>query len=444
MVGAVFLMAAPGCGDDGDSSDETSIAELDDPCRVSCDDTLTPVVFVHGMLASSDTWAAHARRFECNGYCPSHLRGLDWNTLAADGRVETLQAFIQQVLDDTGAAAVDLVGHSAGGGLGYSYLSDPARAQTVRRYAHVASTVSSEGQPLGPAGPVDASVPTLNLWSDGDLVVAGAVNPGTTDVMIAGQDHYEIATSRGSFEAIYRHFRDAEPSTSEVLPASRVEWSGSAVTLGENAPLQGWTVDAYLVAEDTGMRTSAAPLATFEVGAEGRWGPLELRQGDRVELSLTGPDADDLPVHYYFEPAMFSSDMRTLRALPGPGTLAGLLLGQIPFEDSHANIVAFASRQAIIAGRDTLDLDGQALAVEETAAAERTTIAVFIFDEDVDGLSSGPSALFSSTLPVFLTAIDQFLPADPSTHSLLTFNGRTLALPRWPSGSAGPAIAVFD
>src|SRR5262245_35591583 len=105
----------------------------------TCKDSLPPVVMMHGFLASGDTYAKHVMRFTSNGYCGDRLFAYDWNTLAGTNDVNRLDAFIDDVLQQTGATQVDLMGHSAGGGLGYEYLNDAAHAAKVAHYVHLAS-----------------------------------------------------------------------------------------------------------------------------------------------------------------------------------------------------------------------------------------------------------------------------------------------------------------
>ncbi|MBK8704468.1 MAG: alpha/beta fold hydrolase [Saprospiraceae bacterium] len=202
------------------------------PIAPACDSTLTPIVFVHGFLASGDTYAAQFQRFESNDYCTGRLFAFDWNTLGTqDAAVQQLNVFIDNVLASTGSTKVNLVGHSAGGGLGYNYLSDASRAAKVGLYAHLGS-----GPQPGPAGP-NGSVPTLNVWSDGDKVVQGNNIPGATNVQLPNLDHYQVATGTATFEALFKFFNaDQLPATTDIKPDDNVVLEGRVVTLGENAP----------------------------------------------------------------------------------------------------------------------------------------------------------------------------------------------------------------
>lgn len=152
-------------------------AETSPPPEVQCDTCRYPVVMVHGFLASGDTWAPFQQLFTSNGYHPDLIFAFDWNSLnQGANHVALLDAFIDGVLAKTGAPKVRLIGHSAGGGLGYSYLSDPARAAKVDGYVHIGSMTQS-----GAAGP-GGSVATLNIWSPGDKVAQGGDIPGAVNI----------------------------------------------------------------------------------------------------------------------------------------------------------------------------------------------------------------------------------------------------------------------
>ncbi|MFO0744236.1 MAG: hypothetical protein U1F43_00990 [Myxococcota bacterium] len=424
---------AVGCGDDGGST------------TPACDASLRPVIFAHGFLAASDTWSSQVARFEQNGMCADHLAVFDWNTLAPDGAEAQLDAAIDRLLAATGASQVDLVGHSAGGGLGYRYLADPVHAAKVAHYAHLAS--SAETAPAGPDGDAAHAVPTLAVRSTGDTIAESAEVPGAENVVLTGADHYEVATSPETFTALWKAFEGADPTTTTVSIDRHPTLAGKALTLGENAPVPGWTVEVWRLESAGGKRLGAAPEASFTVAADGAWGPFAAASGARYELFLhapagTAPD-EARPVHYYIEPVTHSDALLYLRALPGPGSIVGALLGQIPFDDRHVVLIAFSASKAVVAGRDTLTVGGRALATEELASAARTAIAFFLFDENSDQTSGGEASTFSALLTVFLTAVDEYLAADDPAPIALSLDERQLAIPRWPSATDGATVVIF-
>lgn len=406
------------------------------PCRSAH----RPIIFAHGLLAAGDTWAPHIMRLVANGYCEDELYRLDWNTLAGDTAeaAEALDALVDRARSVTGKAEVDLVGHSAGGGLGYAYLADAAYAVKVAHYAHVAS-----GLKTAPAGPVGAT-PTLNLWSQADAIVKDKGDiPGATNVTLAGADHYQAATSPESFVALYRFFNEgAAPATTEIVAAEPILVSGKVLALGENTPASTATVTVYEVNPATGAR-AGEPVAVKGADSDGHYGPIVVRGGVPHELVVTGATESGLPIHYYREPFVRSNPAVYLRTLPAADSLAGTLISDVPFDDPNQSVVVvFTASQATIYGRDTLEIQGLNLATEALAAAARTAIAWFIYDSDNDGATSGDAIALFTVFP-FLNGVDAwFEPGGPPLS--ITFQGRTLVVPAWRAGVDGPVVATFD
>jgi triacylglycerol esterase/lipase EstA (alpha/beta hydrolase family) len=91
-----------------------------------------PVVLVHGTFADmSNSWQAISPLLKNNGYCVFALNYGDYNGSGAIGvygvddiptSAGELNAFVDKVLAATGAAEVDLVGHSQGGMMPRYYL----------------------------------------------------------------------------------------------------------------------------------------------------------------------------------------------------------------------------------------------------------------------------------------------------------------------------------
>ncbi len=407
----------------------------------ACDDSLRPVVMAHGFLASGDTYGAHFQRFSANGYCRDRLFAYDWNTLGqGQPREATLDAFIDAVLAETGATQVDLAGHSAGGGLGYDYLANAERAAKVAHYAHIGSFAND-----APAGPGDAPVPTLNLYSSGDTIVAeGADIPDATNVMLTDEDHYGVATSAASFTAIYTHFNDGQaPATTDIVPEERLQVSGRALTLGENIPASGAAIEIHAVNADTGLRTDNSLVASLTAEEDGSWGPVELNPGEHYEFFVTPVGDAAVPIHYYREPFVRSNTLVYLRTLPDPTSLAGILLAGLPFADDATILVNFTSSTGILVDRDSLTIGGIEMSTEELASADQTTIALFLYDTNGNGESDATTAPDFAAFP-FLNGFDQYLPADPTQSIEVNLNGRILHAPLWRSLTDGVTITIFD
>ncbi len=404
-----------------------------------CDPSFTPVIFVHGFLASGDTYADQVMRFEVNKYCPDRLRAFDWNTLAgANNAIPQLDALIDQVLAATGASKVNLVGHSAGGGLGYTYLSEATRAAKVAHYIHLGSGAQSKA-----AGP-NGEIPTLNLYSADDRVVAGADIPGATNKRFTGLDHYQIATAPEVFAEMYAFFNGGkQPRTTDLEENSNIQLNGRVVTLGENAPQAGATIEIFEVNATDGRRRNAQPDATLTADANGNWGPWKAKPGARYEFFVRTANAEDRPIHYYREAFKRSNPLVYLRTFPGPGSIAGLLLSGIPKNDNQSVLAVFSANRAIIHQRDVLNAGDFNLSTAQFTPAAKTIIAMFLYDGG-DGQTGGTIHPNFQLLQTFLTGVDYFIPTASPASTKLEFNGRTLFVPNWKSNTEGVSVAVFD
>jgi len=391
----------------------------------------------HGFLASGDTYATQFQRFTSNNYCADRLFAFDWNTIEQDNAEDLLDAFIDDVLAQTGATQVNLVGHSAGSGLGYSYLAEADRAAKVAHYVEVGS--GANDQPAGPNG----EIPMLNIWSEDDLVVTGGDVSGATNLKLSGVDHYEVATSATTFEAMYEFFNDKLPTTTSISSQEEISIAGRAVTLGENMPITGATVNIYALDAATGSRRSSEADATLTTDAEGYWSGFAAEADTYYEFHLLGSGPTDRAIHYYREPFTRSNSLVYLRGFPAASSLAGILLSSVPQDDNQSALAVFTANQAVLFGRDELSVDGFDLATSEYAAPEKTNIAFFLYD---DGNSQTDGTIHSifGLLPAFLIGVDYFIPATEPGSLELKFNGRVMHVPNLKSGSDGTMVAVFD
>ena len=403
---------------------------------VTCDTTFNPVVMCHGLLASGDTYASQVKRFAQNNYCGNSTYVFDWNTLGGGSSVDGLDDFIDAILLSTGAEQVELVGHSAGGGLGYDYLADATRAGKVAHYAHLGSSPQT-----GSAGP-NGEVPTLNIYSPYDAVVDAEDIPGATNISLALKDHYEVATSVETFSEIFKFFRGEVPTSTAIVSDDKRTVSGKVLTLGENEPLIDATVNVYKLNSATGERLETQPLVTYMTNGVGEWGSFNAEKDSHYEFEVISANSADRKLHYYREPFLTSDGLVYLRAFPPATSLAGTLLASLPEDDNQAVVISFTSSQAVINNRDVMTVEGYNLSTAEFASEDNTTIAYFLYDDGNSQTDETEVGLFGFT--PFLTGVDVFFPTDQQATIDLNFNQRELHVPSWPSETEGVTIAVFD
>ncbi len=422
------------CKDDKDGGTDGGMTGNE----MTCDSTLRPIILVHGFLASGDTYELQLQRFASNGYCNQNLYAFDWNTLAFGSDATTeLDAFIDDVLNATGFAQVDLAGHSAGSGTCYSYLGTAERATKVAHYVHLAGNPTD-----GPAGP-NGEVPTMNIWSTEDLVVQGGDIPDAVNEMQTDKDHYEVATSVPTFELMHAFFNDGNsPSTTEITPETDIRVSGRVVSFGENIPMEGATINIYEVSPADGSRIVDTPEASATSDVNGDYGPVALRGSINYEFEVI-PSDGSRKVHYFREAFVRSSELVYLRTIP-TGGLGGVLLGSLPSDDNQTVLAFYSGSKAVINGRDVLSVDGNVLSTPEFTAPENSTIAMFYYDGN-DNQTSDLTDIGGSwaLVPTFLAAVDMYIPTSSPSSVTIDLNGKTITVPNLKSETDGVIVAQF-
>src|SRR5699024_927497 len=95
-------------------------------------DEYLPLILVHGFMGSGQQFESQALRLVSNGHPADLIEMFEHDSLAwpdsQDQVWEGLDALIDQVLAESGADAVNLIGHSQGTGVLQGYLGDPSRA----------------------------------------------------------------------------------------------------------------------------------------------------------------------------------------------------------------------------------------------------------------------------------------------------------------------------
>ena len=403
-----------------------------------CDVTKRPVVFIHGFLASGDTYARQIQRFINAGYCADRLFVFDWNSVAGNGKKtdSLLGAFIDNVISHTGSAQIDLVGHSAGGGLGRGYLIDSTGAAKVAHYVHLGSrrwfyefTWFKNDK-------------CLNIYSREDKVIGTAAGDveGATNLDLKDKDHYEVATSEETFEAMYKFLNQDRWPAKTKTNATAIQISGRAVMLGDNEPVRNGLINVYQVHPKSGKRLSPTPAAILSVNTKGYWGAFAASKKTYYEFELTTDDKKQRTISYFFEPFTQSNRYVYLRGFP-QGNMIGMMLGSLPSQDDQSLIVLYSSNKAMIAGRDSVTVNGIPVSSSILTPATKTIISSFIFD-DGDRISSGKAIKQFGAAP-FLGGVDISLQVNDKKGNIIYYNGRKLVLPA-ASSKERILLAVFN
>ena len=161
----------------------------------------TPVIFVHGSSGSAQQFETNAMRLTSNGFPQKRIFAYEYDTLVSnnDAAIANLDGFIADVQEQTGSDRVDVLAHSRGTTVMHSFLGDPYRAATVRRYVNFDGRTSA-AEPGG--------VRTLAVWGEGDQsrAIGGAEN-----VYFPDKAHTEVTTSAEAFKHVYEFLLGKKP-----------------------------------------------------------------------------------------------------------------------------------------------------------------------------------------------------------------------------------------
>jgi pimeloyl-ACP methyl ester carboxylesterase len=262
-----------------------------------------PVLFVHGFESAGSNFASQAMRFESNGYPPSWVEEIDYNSTGAVANKTEVDKQIDEAIASlkqrTGKSQVDVIGHSEGTSVMYSYLTEGEQAP--QRRASVARYVNVDGQEKNP------EVPTLALWAGrcGDATCSKPERhmEGAENATIPNQTHVQTSTSSQSFQQMYKFFRGSLPAHDIVPQKAKIRLAGKALEFPQNTGLIGDTVQIWPI-DSNGARTTTTPLASIAITdgstGGGAWGPVAARPGQRYEFALLQPDGHT--IHVYMEP----------------------------------------------------------------------------------------------------------------------------------------------
>lgn len=393
---------------------------------------LRPVIFVHGGAGSGAQFETQAQRLTSNGYPADLIAVHEYDSTFGINTMEEVWAgldkLVGELLADSGADQVDLLGHSLGTAVVQGYLtSSPERAARVAHYVNIDGRTAA-----APPG----GVTTLAVWGEGSptRTIVGAEN-----YYAPTESHVQVATSADTFARFYEFLRGRAPKTTRVLGQRRPVVSGEANLFpsnegAENATLEIWEVDGR-----TGLRRERRPSATFDIGPDGAWGPFRAKAHRHYELALARPGGTTH--HFYAEPFRRSDHLvRLLTSEPGTGLD---LLREKSDRHSSLNIVRYKEWWGDQgAGSDVLRIGGTSVLNAATSPRSKRVNAIFAFDTGSDGVTNlaAPNPVIFA-LP-FLTGVDLFLPATSPPTAVVrvemtarTAGGRTAVVnvPNWAS-----------
>ena len=386
-----------------------------------------PVLIVHGFESAGSNFASQAMRFESNGYPHGWVEEIDYDSTAAVANHEEVDKQIDEAIaalkQRTGKSQVDLIGHSEGTSVSYSYLTEGAKA--AERKANVAAYVNMDGQAKNPG------VRTLALWAGRGA--PGRSMEGATNVTIPNQTHVQSSTSPESFVQVYNFFRNGLPKH-DIVAQKRIQLAGKALEFPQNSGLAGDTVEIWPL-DSNGARTTKTPLASFLITdpstGGGAWGPVAAKSGVRYEFALVKPGKT---LHIYMEP--FPRSDYAIR-----------LLGSQPLENytgkqpksSGAVMIRYKEYWGNEPGQnDELLVNGLNICTPALCPVSKLVNAYFAFNwEGKEETTLNPDPV-TGALP-FIQGAQVYIPASSPPNAIVKYQLnsrgggglRTLNIPNW-------------
>ena len=364
-------------------------------------DSRPPVVFVHGNGDTAALWTTTLWRFESNGYDRKLLHAIDFRyplarstdakpqplRSSAAESMQELAARVAEVRKLTGQDKVVLVGNSRGGNAIRNYIKNGGGAAYVS-HAILGGTpnhgvsdweesLGNEFNGKGPfltqlnAGPNEVvdGVRYMTIRSDnndkfaqpdgfflgkpGRATGVGFDGPelkGAQNVVIPKIDHRETSYGAPAFGEMFRFITGRAPErltiATEGRPVLNGKVNGMEGGVPTNLPVAGARVDVYEVSPDTGARRGAA-VHSKTTGADGLWGPFDVRLDTHYEFVVAAPGHSI--THVYRSPFPRSSDIVHLR----PAAIAKA-------DASAGSVVSISRPRGYFGhGRDIFTLDGK-------------------------------------------------------------------------------------
>jgi triacylglycerol esterase/lipase EstA (alpha/beta hydrolase family) len=397
----------------------------------NCYSQKLPIVFVHGFLASGDTWSTQINRFLQNGYTKNELQVFDWNTINGKNQDSLLGLFIDSVMLLNKTEKINLIGHSAGGSLSYKLTKSPNYSSKIAAYIHIGSS------PIKNAAGNNNQIPTYIIYSSTDYV-AKKIN--LTDSLkgwdMKTKDHYEVATSEETFKEIFLFLNKYKPT--QLLKSNATSTCYIRILyFGTNEILANSIAQVQQYNSSTG---NFLPNTTSYTSNHIGWWTMQVNNKEKNNYALSiQPNEKARRVTYFFE-KINKNKIISLRAFNN-NNMIGMLLSQLPNDSLQPALCIFTSNQSIVSGRDTLTVNGLPISGATLTPANKTIIASFIYDDGDKKTSLNKHAVFAAA--PFMNGIDLYVDAKKDKNITITYNGRTIKIPMLASNKS-ISVVVLD
>lgn len=400
------------------------------------EDPQLPIIFVHGAAGSGAQYQTQAMRFASNGYPADRILAFEYpGTSPHDAGA--LDDFVDDVRTRFGVDKVHLVAHSMGTSVGSSlldgYLTSWTRARKVAKYIGIDGFTSSS---------CPGSVPCMGIF------VSSGRTLGSNNVYFPNQSHVEVVTSPESFVEQYKFLTGSAPTTTNITPmTSSVTISGRAVYFPANQGVSGAQLKIWQIDANSGHRLQSTPVAQFNIGTSGNWGPVQLNPQARYEMEVI--HSGSRTYHFYSQPFVRSTDLvRLLMSEPDSELAQNTNVG-----DYHSTLVISRYKEwwsTKASGNDILRVSGTNIITSDIGNAD---IGIHAHDDAATPGATTLAPLSYFNDQAFQAGVDIYLPATTPPNgsiSLVSYprgdlqRPQTITVPNWASSQHAISVTFND
>lgn len=195
-----------------------------------------PVLLLHGVLCNAGVWLGMRRRLCARGAGPIYTLSYGPPLASIEDFADELATRIEEILRDTGASSVLVVGHSMGGLVARAYLRRCGGGRVAQLVTigtpHHGSVLAGRfpGRCLAEmrpgsawlralnASPLPRDVPIVSIWSRHDSMVAPQASselPGARNIALEGIGHNALLRDAGVTRLVAELLKRNDPCAGE-------------------------------------------------------------------------------------------------------------------------------------------------------------------------------------------------------------------------------------
>jgi len=204
-------------------------------------DDSPPILLIHGYVCNGGVWAPLRPVLHRAGFHNLYTVNLDPTFGSIDQFAESVRVRVDEILEETGAEKVTLIGHSMGGLIARAYVQRHGGYRTVRQIITLGtphhgtvfakSGIGVDARQMEPKSAwlvelnseAPKPVPITSIWSTHDNIVApqdSAHLPHAANIRLSGIGHMALSGSRRVQDAVLAALGAAEDYDTEPVAAS--------------------------------------------------------------------------------------------------------------------------------------------------------------------------------------------------------------------------------